>query len=243
MQLSKNTVLITGGSSGIGSAMAERLLALDNEVIVTGRHEKALLDFKAKHPRIHIRVSDAGTAADRIALTHDVLREFPALNVLINNAGIQRKIDMAANESWEEREREISINLSGPIHFCALFVPHLQRQVRPLIVNVSSGLAFVPFARVPIYCATKAGLHSFTMSLREQLKQSPIAVTEIIPPAVKTNLGGAHDFGEELDDFTDSVIEQLGADAREITFGTSTKFSGFSRSESDEMFRRINGPM
>jgi len=163
--------------------------------------------------------------------------------VLINNAGIQRKVDMAANESWEEREREISINLSGPIHFCAVFVPHLQRQVRPLIVNVSSGLAFVPFARVPVYCATKAGLHSFTMSLREQLKQTPIAVTEIIPPAVKTNLGGSHDFGEDLDDFTDSVIEQLRADAREITFGTSTKFSGFSRSESDEMFRRINGPM
>jgi uncharacterized oxidoreductase len=243
MQLNKNTILITGGSSGIGSALAERLLALDNEVIVTGRHEKTLLDFKVKHPRVHIRVSDAGIAADRIALTHEVLREFPTLNVLINNAGIQRKIDIAANESWEEREREISINLSAPIHFCALFVPHLQRQVRPLIVNVSSGLAFVPFARVPVYCATKAGLHSFTMSLREQLKQSPIAVTEIIPPAVKTNLGGAHDFGEELDDFTDSVIEQLGADAREITFGTSTKFSGFSRSESDEMFRRINGPI
>jgi uncharacterized oxidoreductase len=243
MQLNKNTILITGGSSGIGSALAERFLALDNEVIVIGRHEKTLLDFKAKYPRVHIRVSDAGIAADRIALTHEVLREFPTLNVLINNAGIQRKVDMTANESWEEREREISINLSGPVHFCALFIPHLQRQVRPHIVNVSSGLAFVPFARVPVYCATKAALHSLTMSLREQLKQSPIAVTEIIPPAVKTNLGGAHDFGEELDDFTDSVIEQLGTDAREITFGTSTKFSAFSRSESDEMFRRINGPM
>ena len=243
MQLNKNTILITGGSSGIGSALAERFLALDNEVIVTGRHEKTLIDFKAKHPRVHIKVSDAGIVADRISLTHEVLREFPTFNVLINNAGIQRKIDIATNESWEEREREISINLSAPIHFCALFVPHLQGQVRPLIVNVSSGLAFVPFARVPVYCATKAGLHSFTMSLREQLKLGPIAVTEIIPPAVKTNLGGAHDFGEELDDFTDSVIEQLGADAREITFGTSTKFSGFSRSESDEMFRRINGPM
>ena len=243
MQPSKNTILITGGSSGIGSALAERFLALDNEVIVTGRNERTLRDLKAKHPKVHIRVSDAGIAADRIALAHEVLREFPTLNVLINNAGIQRKVDMAANESWEEREREISINLSGPIHFCAVFVPHLQRQVRPLIVNVSSGLAFVPFARVPVYCATKAGLHSFTMSLREQLKQTPIAVTEIIPPAVKTNLGGSHDFGEDLDDFTDSVIEQLRADAREITFGTSTKFSGFSRSESDEMFRRINGPM
>ena len=108
-------------------------------------------------------------------------------------------------------------------------------------MNVSSGLAFVPIARMPVYCATKAALHSFTLSLREQLKSTSISVTEIIPPAVKTNLGGSHDFGEELAEYVDSVIEQLATGAPEVSFRMSAGASQMSRTEADAMFRRMNG--
>jgi uncharacterized oxidoreductase len=108
-------------------------------------------------------------------------------------------------------------------------------------MNVSSGLAFVPMARMPIYCASKAALHSFTLSLREQLKPTGIRVTEIIPPAVKTNLGGSHDFGEELADYVASVFAQLATDAPELTFGSSAHTSQMSRADADQVFARING--
>jgi uncharacterized oxidoreductase len=241
MQWRNNTILISGGSSGIGRALAVRLLDLGNEVIVTGRGEKALLELKAQYPEINIRVSDAGVARDRVALAASVVHDFPRLNILINNAGIQRSFTIPSNEPWEQTEREISINLAAPLHFSTLLVPHLCKQTESLIVNVSSGLAFVPLARVPVYCATKAALHSFTLSLREQLKGESVGVIEIIPPAVKTNLGGSHNFGVELDEFADSVIEQLKSGVLEVTFGTSTKWSQFSRSEVDGAFRQING--
>ena len=137
--------------------------------------------------------------------------------------------------------QEIDINLGGPIHLSELLIPHLSKQAGAEIMNVSSGLAFVPLAHMPVYCATKAALHSFTLSLREQLKDANITVREIIPPAVKTNLGGSHDFGAELGDFADSVIEQIKANALEITFDTSTKSSRASRDELDQIFQRMNG--
>lgn len=241
MQLNNNTILLTGGSSGIGMALAERLLELGNEIIVTGRGEKALHDLKRQHPKLNIKVSDAGVAEDRVELVAHVLREFPKLNVLVNNAGIQRKVSFPTNEPWEETAQEIDINLGAPIHLSSLLVPHLKNQANAAIINVSSGLAFVPISRMPIYCATKAALHSLTLSLRDQLKEHSIEVIEVIPPAVKTNLGGAHDFGEELEDFTDGVIQQLKIGEPEITFGMSTTWSRFSRSETDEMFQRLNG--
>ena len=242
MVLSNNTILITGGSSGIGMALAERFLQAGNTVIITGRGERALLDLKRKHPTLHIKVSDAGSAADRIALASEVVREFPSLNILINNAGIQRRVTMPANEPWEETGREIDINLAAPIHLSSLLIPHLRAQSHAHIVNVTSGLAFVPMARLPIYCATKAALHSFTLSLREQLKTESIEVTEVIPPAVKTNLGGSHDFGAELDEFTDSVVKQLAAGVAEVTFGASVQLSRISQSDAADVFRRMNGP-
>jgi uncharacterized oxidoreductase len=243
MRLTDNTFLITGGSSGIGMALAERLLELGNEVIVTARGEAALQDLKRKHPALHIKVSDAGSADDRRTLVSEVTREFPRLNVLINNAGIQRKVDVPANEPWEETGREIDINLAAPIHMSALLIPHLSTRADAHIVNITSGLAFVPIARMPVYCATKAALHSFTLSLREQLKTRSITVTEVIPPAVKTNLGGSHDFGAELDEFTASVLQQLRAGIPEVTFGASALLSQLSRSDADDMFRRMNGPL
>jgi uncharacterized oxidoreductase len=241
MDLTGNTILITGGSSGIGMALAERFIRLGNEVVITGRRAAALESFAAKHPAVHVKVSDAGNAASRIELAAWAAREFPRLNVLINNAGIQRRVDLQRSEPWEATAEELEINLSAPIHLSALFIPQLQQQPQAQLMNVSSGLAFVPLAHLPIYCASKAALHSFTLSLREQLKSSSIRVTEIIPPAVKTNLGGAHDFGEELADYADSVLEQLARGVAETTFGMSARASQMSRADADLTFQRMNG--
>jgi uncharacterized oxidoreductase len=240
MKTSGNVILITGGSSGIGMALAERFLALNNDVIICGRRPEALDEIKRKFPKIKTIVADVGNENDRIALVERATKEFPKLNVLINNAGIQRKVDLTQRESWRDCYQEIAINIEGPIHLSMLFAPHLLRQADPAILNVSSGLAFVPLASVPIYSATKAAIHSFTMSLRYQLRNTTVKVVEIIPPAVRTNLGGAHDFGAPLNEYADSVIQQLKEGRQETTYQFSAQTSQASRAESEEIFQRMN---
>lgn len=240
MQLTGNSVLITGGTSGIGLALAERFLAAGNQVLVCGRREAALAELKARLPDIHTVVADTGSAAARQALVGQALAVLPRLNVLINNAGIQRKVDLTAPEPWTDTAQEIAINFEGPVHLSTLFIPHLRTQERPVIANVSSGLAFVPMAATPVYCATKAALHSFTMSLRHQLRQTPIAVVEIIPPAVRTNLGGSHDFGTPLAEYADAVMAQLAEGRAETTYDMSARASQASRAELDAMSELLN---
>jgi uncharacterized oxidoreductase len=240
MQTTGNTILVTGGSSGIGLALAERFVKAGNEVIVCGRREQPLASLKAKIPALHTLVADTGSASDREALFVKVTSQFPKLNVLVNNAGIQRKVSFAEPEPWKETAQEIAINLEGPMHLSALFVPHFRKQERAVIANVSSGLAFVPIAAMPVYCATKAALHSFTLSLRHQLAPLGIEVVEIIPPAVRTSLGGSHDFGEPLDEYADSVIAQLKEGRPETTYTFSAKGSQASRAELDAIFARMN---
>lgn len=242
MQLSSNTVLITGGASGIGLALAERFLKAGSRVILAGRREDKLLEAKAKHPEFRVRVCDVGTPAERIALAQWASQEFPELNVLVNNAGIQRRIQFPLNEAWEQTRQELAINLEAPIHMASLFIPHLQRQQRPAIINVTSGLSFVPLATVPVYCATKAALHSFTLSLRHQLSKTPIQVIEIAPPAVNTDLGGPglHTFGVPLDEFADAAMQRLATDEQEIAYGFAQKSSRASREELDAMFVQMN---
>jgi uncharacterized oxidoreductase len=241
MQLTQNTVLITGGSSGIGRALAERFSDLGNRVIICGRNEEALRKVQEKRSNIHIRVFDTGKSSDRVSMWRELTHEFSKINVLINNAGIQRKFDLAKGEPWAETQQEIAINFEGPVHLSSLFIPHLLQQERPAILNVSSGLAFVAMASAPVYCATKAAIHSFTLSLRHQLRKTPIEVIEIIPPAVRTNLGGSHDFGVPLDEYADSVMTQLKEGRLEVTYGTSAKSSQASRAEIDQIFKTING--
>jgi uncharacterized oxidoreductase len=242
MDLSTNTVLITGGASGIGFALTERFLSAGSEVIVCGRREEKMREAQIKYPNLHIRVCDVSHSSDRVSLFEWVTREFPKLNILVNNAGIQRRFQIAQNSDWEKIEEELAINLDAPIHLSALFIPHLLKQEHPAILNITSGLAFAPMASAPVYCATKAALRSFTLSLRHQLSATPISVIEIIPPAVNTDLGGKgiHTTGTPLNEFADAVIDQLKKGSVEIAYGFSAQSSRASREELNEMFKRMN---
>lgn len=242
MELSGNTILITGGASGIGLAFAERFLAAGSEVIICGRREEKLREAKEKHPQFHTRVCDVADERERIALFDWATTEFPRLNVLVNNAGIQRRVNLRQGEDWQRTQSEIAINFDAPVHLSRLFVPHLLGQRQPSIINVTSGLSFVPLANVPVYCATKAALHSFTQSLRYQLSETPVKVVEIAPPAVDTDLGGVglHAFGVSLDEFADAVFRRLPQGEPEIAYGTAEEASRASRAELDEIFKFMN---
>jgi uncharacterized oxidoreductase len=243
MNLATNTILITGGASGIGLALASRLQQAGSEVIICGRRADKLREAQEQHPGLHTRVCDLAQAADRVALAEWVRATFPRLNVLLNNAGIQNRFQLTEDTTdWEERQQEIAINLEAPIHLSTLLLPHLRQQASAAIINVSSGLAFAPAAFAPIYSATKAALHSFTLSLRHQLAATSVRVLEIVPPAVNTDLGGAglHNWGAPLDAFTDSVLARLAAGEEEVGYGTSEESRLASRAELNARFELIN---
>ncbi|MFC5451752.1 SDR family oxidoreductase [Paenibacillus aestuarii] len=243
MQLSGNTILITGGSAGIGLAFAERFLKAGNTVIVCGRQEAKLQEAKLTYPDLHTRVCDVASEDERLALVEWAKREFPELNVLVNNAGIQQRTNLVqTQESWSYHHQEIAANLEAPLHLTMLFLPHLAEKSHAAVINVSSGLAFTPMAAAPIYCATKAALHSFTMSLRYQLASTAIEVIEVAPPAVNTDLGGKglHTFGVPLDEFADGVFQGLEKGLPEIGYGTSEKALRLSRDEIDAAVQAIN---
>jgi uncharacterized oxidoreductase len=188
MEMTGNTILITGGSSGIGMELA-RQLAKDNVVIITGRNRAKLDSAKAELGNVHAIQSDAGDPNAILELYETLTHEFPALNVLVNNAGIMRKISLRDGaDDLTDVVREIDINLNGPIRMVAQFLPHLRKQKSPVIINVSSGLAFVPFPLSPIYSAAKAGIHAFTQALRFQLKRTNVKVFELAPPGTETPL-------------------------------------------------------
>jgi uncharacterized oxidoreductase len=243
MKRSGNTILITGGAAGIGLAFAERFLKRGNQVIVVGRREEKLREAKEKFPELHTRVCDVANEADRNALHEWVTREFPAVNVLVNNAGIQQRVNLLDNsEAWDYYRQEITINVEAPIHLSMLFLPHFAKQNDSAILNVTSGLAFTPAAWVPIYSATKAAMHSFTMSLRYQTAKAGVEVIEIAPPAVNTDLGGPglHTFGEPLDEFADGIFKGLESGAQEIGYGTAAENLRLSRDEIDQRFQQMN---
>jgi len=242
MDLSGNTVLITGGGSGIGFALARRFVQSGSTVTICGRREDVLKNAQAHCPQLHYRVCDVSRATERMALLRWATDTFPALNVLVNNAGIQRFLKLWEEPSWEVMDQEISINLGAPVHLSTLFIPLLLKQTKPAIINITSGLSFVPKADVPVYCATKAALHSFTLSLRYQLSGTPVTVIEIIPPAVDTDLGGKglHTFGVPVDEFADAVIAQLKHGSIQVTYGFSEKTSSASPDQLDAIFNQLN---
>lgn len=239
MKLSGNTILITGGASGIGRAFAERFAKAGNTVIVCGRRETRLQELKEQFPEIITRTCDLTDESDRVALFEWVTHNYPETNVLVNNAGIQQRFNILqadAKNEWAYFNKEIISNVEAPIHLAMLFAPYFAQKEKAAILNVTSGLAFTPMAIAPIYSSTKAALHSFTMTLRLQLQSSSVEVIEIAPPAVNTDLGGVglHTFGEPVDAFADGIFEGLKAGQAEIGYGTSARALRLSRDEIDQ---------
>ncbi len=193
MQTTGNTILITGGGSGIGQALAVAFHKLGNQVIIAGRRKDALDATTAANPGMTSMVLDVEDPSAIREFARQVTGKFPALNVLINNAGIMRVEDIQkSTEDVSDAEATVVTNLLGPIRLTAAFLPHLKAQARAAIVNVTSGLAFVPLVSTPTYSATKAALHSYTQSLRHQLQGTSVQVIELVPPAVQTDLVPGH---------------------------------------------------
>jgi uncharacterized oxidoreductase len=189
MQLTGNTILVTGGGSGIGRGLAESLHQLGNQVIISGRRQDALDNTTKANPGIVSLTLDINDPEAIQKFAARVTAEYPSLNVLINNAGIMKAENLQQLPAGlADSEAIIATNLLGPIRLTAALLPHLQKQTHAAIMNVSSGLAFVPLPVTPTYSATKAALHSYTVSLRVQLAGTPVEVIEIIPPAVATDL-------------------------------------------------------
>ena len=189
MKTTDNTILITGGATGIGRGLAEAFYARGNRVILAGRRREALDAVVTANPGMHAYVLDVADADAVRAFAQRVTVEHPTLNVLINNAGIMRAERLLAQaDHLADAEAMAITNLLGPIRLTAALLPALQKQPRSTIVHVTSGLAFVPLAITPTYSATKAALHSYTQSLRAQLAGTTTEVIELAPPAVQTDL-------------------------------------------------------
>ncbi len=189
MRLAGNTVVITGGTSGIGKELVERFLALGNRVVTCGRRRDRLDQLHAHHPDLSVFTCDVTDEVQRLSFADWVRANCQAANVLINNAGVQLVMDFTRPVELARVRVEVETNLIAPLHFASLFAPIIVRNEGAAIVNVSSGLAFAPLARVPVYCATKAAIHSLSLSLRHQMRGLGIAVYEVAPPAVDSELG------------------------------------------------------
>ena len=184
-----NKVLVTGGSSGIGIALCEAFLERGNQVIAIGRNTERLQEAKKKVPGITTYLCDLSYSAEIDSLQTTLLQDHPDLNILINNAGVQYRYHLLEEaHALTKIEKEVQINLLAPLRLTTLLLPELIRQPEAAVVNVTSGLAVVPKPTAPIYCPTKAGLRSFTQTLRDQLIDTPVKVFEIIPPVVQTNM-------------------------------------------------------
>lgn len=248
MKVSGNTVLITGGATGIGYAMAKAFLQAGNEVIICGRRENRLREAQEQYPALHIRVCDIADEADRKRLVDWVTAEFSALNILVNNAGVQRDIDFTKGiDEFLDGENEIKINLEAPIILSGLIIPHFAGKKEASIINISSGLGFVPAARMPVYSATKAGMHAFSMALRHQLVKTGIKVFEVVPPGVDTELNlegrakrGNYKTGLTPEEFVSAFMKGLENDIFEIGYGMTERSINASRQELDKIFQQMN---
>ncbi|GAB3748602.1 SDR family oxidoreductase [Spirosoma pomorum] len=239
MNISNNKILITGGASGIGLGLTERFVQEGNTVIICGRREDVLNDVTAKHPSVISRVCDLSLSEDRQALYQWIAEEHPDLNVLVNNAGVQQWMSVSDDDFFSRAKAELAINVEAPLELTSLFInlPSLTT-----ILNVTSGLAFVPLTKVPVYSATKAFFHSFTLSLRALLTPKNIEVIEVIPPALNTDLGGKglHDQAPPVSAFIDAIFEQLKAGKTELTFGFSDVMAKATPDELRTTFARMN---
>jgi len=239
MKISNNKILITGGASGIGLALAQRFLEENNKVIICGRRESVLQEASRKLPPVITKTCDLAIADERVRLFKWIDKEHSDLNVLVNNAGIQQWMSVTDSNFFQRAKDEIAINIEAPLHLVSLF---LNLSSLNTIMNVTSGLSFSPLAKVPVYCASKAFLHSFTLSLQYLLRPKNIEVIEMIPPALNTDLGGKgiHDSAPPVSGFIEAAFEQLKQGKSQITYGFS---EGMLKAGADDLrkaFERMN---
>ncbi|HWA71133.1 MAG TPA: SDR family NAD(P)-dependent oxidoreductase [Polyangiaceae bacterium] len=240
----KHTILITGGASGIGLALAANLLQRGHRVIACGRDDGRLRTAKGRHPGLETIAADVSNAASRSSMLEWLHRDAPELSMLVNNAGIQNYLDLrAADVAVQRVETEISINLNAPILLTMAALPILRKSPNATIVNVTSGLAFCPLAQVPVYCATKAALHSFTLSLRHQLA-GVARVVELAPPIVATDLdrdarrpGSGGPPGITPEAFAIEALDRLFAGENEIAVGLAAGLRGRGEALFDDLNR------
>jgi len=239
MKITGKKILITGGASGIGFALAERFIKDGNTVIICGRRETALADAEKQLPTLITRVCDLSSGTERTLLYEWIAAKHSDLNILVNNAGIQQWMPLNDPAFFEKATQEISINVEAPVHLSWLFQDLASLDT---IMNVTSGLAFVPLTKTPVYSATKAFFHSFTLSLRYLLQEKNIAVIEIIPPALNTDLGGKgiHDFAPPVSGFIESIFEQLEAGKQDLTYGFTEQLSKAGGDILGAAFKNVN---
>jgi uncharacterized oxidoreductase len=239
MKLANNKILITGGATGIGLGLTERFIKEGNTVIICGRRQEALKAVSEKHPSVITKVCDLSLKSERTELFKWIEKNHPDLNVLVNNAGIQNWMTVTDHNFFEKAQQEINTNIEAPLHLTQLF---LNLTSLDTIINVTSGLSFVPLAKVPVYSATKAFFHSFTLSLRYLLAAKNIEVIEMIPPALNTDLGGIglHNEAPPVSDFVESVFQQMKEGKTELTFGFSAAISKANPEGLQTFFSRMN---
>ena len=248
MNIKGNVVLITGGATGIGLSLVREFLDAGNEVLICGRRKDKLDEAKRLFPKIHARQFDVASEKDREELFTWVEKDFPELDILVNNAGIQRMVDFRkGNDSVLVVDNEIAINFEAPVLLCAYFIPFLMKKKEAAIVNITSGLGFIPIAAMPVYCATKAALHSFSISLRRQLKDTSVKVFELIPPTVETDLDkgerkkrGQTYLGISPDEAAKEAFIALRDDKYEFAIGEAVNLKNWSKQNVEEIFERMN---
>ncbi|ACB94659.1 SDR family oxidoreductase [Beijerinckia indica] len=246
MKMTNRTVLITGGTSGIGLTLANSLVERGNIVIVTGRDQSKLTSVSKAFPRLYVVRSDVTKPDDIRRLYEEILSRFPKLDVLVNNAGIMRNLKLVEPHSLEDITREVDILLTGAIRMVQQFLPHLLQRDEAAIVNVSSGLAFVPMPVSPVYSAAKAALHAYTQSLRAQLSDTSINVIELAPPPVETELFRG-EFAEEMkgrsamapDKLVKQTLAAIEAGRTEIRPGAANILKIASRIAPDFIFKQM----
>lgn len=240
MKISGNKILITGGASGIGLGLAEMFLKGNNTVIICGRRESLLKVVAEKYPSIIFWRCDLSLAAEREGLFRWISEKHNDLNVLVNNAGIQQWMSLSDDDFFQKAKEEIAINIEAPLHLISLFT---RLKSLKTIINITSGLSFVPLTKVPVYSASKAFFHSFTLSIRHLLKQQNIEVIELIPPALNTDLGGKgiHANAIQVSEFINVVFEQLQKGSNEISYGFSEGMTKAGPEELQKAFARMNG--
>jgi len=243
MNIRNNTILITGGTSGLGLALAKAFYNEGNTVIICGRRQDRLQAICQDHSGMLHYACNVLLQEDRVALINWLQQNHPHCNVFINNAGIQLKFNLQQEINTLMVQEEIGTNVIAPIHLATAFAQHFGQNANATIINVTSGLSFVPLAMVPVYCATKAAMHSFTMSLRYQLKASGIRVVELIPPQVDTELGyqdrpepNTTHGGLSIADFITEAMAGLAQGDDEVMVAQAK----FLRAQGEAMFPKMN---